>query len=311
MPRTDRARRTARDATLVALSQRVAELVRLRAPGVGVAVVYHRLAERTGSLAAELLPPIHVREFARQVEVLARQYRLVRATELPAAADERRRGEPLPLAITFDDDDLSHLEHAAPVLRAAGAPATAFLCGASLDAPGRFWWDDLQHVVDAGLPLPAELPAGLHAAAERITGMGAAAREAVSAQLATLAGGPPEALDAAAVAALAADLEIGFHTRRHHPLDTLDDEELSRALVEGRAALEQAADAPCRAIAYPNGRADGRTSDAVRGAGFDVGFTTAGRPLRAGADVLQVGRFEPRSRSLGHFALRLAVAGLR
>ena len=64
--------------------------------------------------------------------------------DLPAAARARRPGEPVPVALTFDDDLPSHREHAAPVLARHGAPATAFLCGAD----GPFWWQLLQRAID-------------------------------------------------------------------------------------------------------------------------------------------------------------------
>jgi peptidoglycan/xylan/chitin deacetylase (PgdA/CDA1 family) len=282
---------------------------RLRRSGTGVAVVYHRLAETAGDPARELLPAMSVGHFCAQLEIVAQHYAVVPASELPEAARRRRRGQRLPLAITFDDDDPSHVQSAAPALREHGLPATFFLCGASLDGPHAFWWEHLQLVFDRGLPLPAPLPPQLFAAAAAIVAMEPADRERVDADMQALLGPDPAdtGLRRAQVAELAADFEIGFHTADHHPLDTLDDERLVAALVTGREVLEAAVGRACTVIAYPNGRSDARTAAAVAAAGFDTGYTTQARPLRPGADERLIGRLEGRSGSLGMFAMRLAV----
>ena len=64
-----------------------------------------------------------------------------------------------------------------------------------------------------------------------------------------------------------AGFEIGFHTRDHRPLPELTDDELARALVDGRAALEEAAGRRLRVLAYPHGSADERVAAAARSAG--------------------------------------------
>ena len=290
-------------ASLPALTVPLAWVQRVRGPGNGVALVYHRLAPEPGDHACELLPAIAVRDFERQLRLLRRRYRLVPASALLSAAWSRRRGARLPLAITFDDDDPGHLRWAAPALRTAGAPATFFLCGGSLTAPRTYWWERLQRLAD-----PA-----IHATAARVEAMSAADRSAFDNGLARRLGPePPDAgLRASDVARLAADFEIGFHTREHDPLDALTDDELAAALRDGRDELASAASQPLATIAYPHGRADARTAPAVAEAGFIAGFTTAGHALGPDTDPRLIGRLEPRSSSLGVFALKLAVAHLR
>jgi peptidoglycan/xylan/chitin deacetylase (PgdA/CDA1 family) len=291
------------DGLLTRLSAVLGWLQRLRGPGNGLALVYHRLDERSGDPARELLPAIAVADFERQLWLMGRRYRLVPASALLAAAWSRRRGERLPLAITFDDDDPGHLRFAAPALRRAGAPATFYLCAGSLSSPRTYWWERLQRLGDAGI----------HATAARVEAMPAPERTAFDRALGQRLGAePPDAgLGAADVAALARDFEIGFHTREHHPLDTLTDDELAAALQDGRDDLADAAGRPLPTIAYPHGRADARTPAAVAAAGFTAGFTTAGHPLRPTTDPRLIGRLEPRSPSLAVFALKLAAAHLR
>lgn len=293
---------------------------RLRGSDIGLALVYHRVATGAGDPGRELLPALATGDFAAQVEHLRRHYRPVTAGELVSAARVRRRGQPLPVAVTFDDDLASHARVVAPVLRSVRVPATFFLTGASLSDPQAFWWQYLQQAADQQRLDPLELPGvphearGLHAVAGAVERMSPERRDAVTRALGAKVDGAQldPGLRAGQVAQLARDgFEIGFHTREHHPLPTLDDERLRTALRDGHAALEAAAAGPVKSLAYPHGACDARTGPAAREAGFACAFTTSGEPLRGGSDPWRVGRFEPRSRSLGVFSLKLAIAPLR
>src|SRR4051794_38530062 len=169
---------------LLAAAAALALAQRLRGPRRGLALVSHRLGPVAGDPQSELLPAIALDDFTAQLQLLRRHYRPVRASELPRAASMRRRGQRLPIAVTFDDDDPGHVAYAAPCLEAADLPATFFLCGASLDGPHVFWWERLQELLDAGGAPPAGLPPDLHAAARAIEALPAPERDAVDAQLA-------------------------------------------------------------------------------------------------------------------------------
>ena len=88
---------------------------------------------------------------------IGRNYRVVRARELHDAITSRRRGEPFPLAITFDDDLSSHRNLAMPVLQQLGLTATFFLCGASLDGRSAFWWERLSRALGSGINVEASV----------------------------------------------------------------------------------------------------------------------------------------------------------
>jgi peptidoglycan/xylan/chitin deacetylase (PgdA/CDA1 family) len=292
----------------------------LRATGLraGVAVAYHSLAERTGDPATELVPPHAVSLYAAQLRHLADRYAVVPAAALPDAVRTRRRGERFPVAITFDDDLASHAAAALPVLTRLELTATFFVSGASLEAPFSFWWERLQRAVGAGAPVadPSGSVAVVEPTSIRVIGRAVEAlpaqeRERWAEELAVAAGpDPPDAgMRAAEVGALAeAGMTIGFHTERHHPLTTLDDEELAAALARGRPRLEELVGAPVDVVGYPHGRADARVADAARNAGFRVGYTTAERAVTPGDDLLLLGRINPSYRSVGHFALQLVLA---
>ena len=103
-------------------------------------------------------------------------------------------------------------------------------------------------------------------------------------------------------------MTIGFHTRGHHPLPTLDDDKLADALAEGRLDLEEVVGERLKVVGYPHGRADSRVAAAARRAGYCVGYTGNARAVQVGDDALLLGRIDPSYRSLGHFALQLVHA---
>jgi peptidoglycan/xylan/chitin deacetylase (PgdA/CDA1 family) len=282
---------------------------------LGVALVYHGVGDRAGNPRHQLAPSIRTPLFATQVRHLRRNYRLVTASELLDAVRDRRRRDPFPVAITFDDDLTSHVDTAAPVLASAGATATFYISGASLDRPHRFWWELLQDAVDRGLDLESvglghsPRAAGIHALGRTIQEMTPAARHKVVTRLRRLTGpDPPQAgLRADSLRRLAASgVEIGFHTLRHDALPALDDEALANALREGRVELEGVVALPLATISYPHGLADPRVAAAARAAGFSVGFT--GRPtvVTPRSEPLLLGRVSPSYDSLGELAFDVA-----
>ena len=302
--------------------------LRLSGRRLGLAVMYHSVAERTGDPARELVPPHGIGLFEAQLRHLSAHFRLVPASGLLAAVGKRRRGERLPVAVTFDDDLRSHVRTAVPALRRRGAPATFFLCGASLDGPHRFWWEVLQAALDRGEARTARrlveersgrLPGSdgvplIRRLAAALEGLTPADRDAVMGRLEPLAGpAPPDAgMPATDVRALGGEgFEIGFHTLRHDRLTSLGEEDLSRALSDGLERLEGILGHRPPLISYPHGRADGRVSAAARKAGFRCGFTSRPEAVTSGSDPLLLGRVEPSFRSTGHLALQLAASLVR
>jgi peptidoglycan/xylan/chitin deacetylase (PgdA/CDA1 family) len=299
----------------------IERVVRLSGRRVGLALVYHSVGDPQGDPRRELVPALGTRLFEAQLGHLNDRYRLVPASELLAATTRRRRGERFPATVTFDDDLRSHAEVALPLLRKLGLSAAFFVSGTSLDGPFTFWWERLQVAVDRGLELPEKLQGSgpaersdIHELGRRIEAMGPAERDAVSSELAALVGPhPPDAgLRAADIRALvAAGSEIGFHTVRHDPLPTLDDQALDRAVRDGRSQLEEVIGQDVTLIAYPHGRTDERVAETARAAGYTVGFSGAPEPVRPMSDPLVLGRFNPSYRSVGHLAVQLARALLR
>jgi peptidoglycan/xylan/chitin deacetylase (PgdA/CDA1 family) len=283
----------------------------------GLALVYHRVGDPE-SREHHLVAALDAELFEAQLRHLERRYRVVPASKLAGAVEARRRGQRLPVAITFDDDLPSHVRVAMPIVEKVGVPAIFFLSGRSLAAPFAFWWERLQVAFDRGLLEPDELSEwagagvdagarpGIRAVARGIEAMPAERRELVAGVLLERLGSdPPDTgLRAEDVRTLAdAGFEIGFHTLRHDALPQLGEEELSRAMVDGRADLDAQLSRSITMISYPHGKADRRVAQAAREAGYRFGFTTVAEPLRDDTDPLLIGRMYPSDGSLGRFAL--------
>lgn len=303
---------------------RLAEARRLetrlrRSPAVrGAALVFHAVAARQGDPRTEIDPPLAAERLDAIVAHLADRYELVRAGDLPATAHARRPGQRMPVALTFDDDLASHLDHAAPIIGRHGGVATAFVCGT--DAPS--WWQLLQVAIDteaiaAGeLPhIPAELvapalqrrPGAIVRLAKAIEDLGPVDRDEITAILRAVARGPEPVLGPQGAAALAAaGWEIGAHTPRHDLLTALSDDALRAALERGAEIAGLAA--PARTLAYPHGKAHAREARAAAQAGYLAAYTGRAEPLTERTDDHLIGRLQPDTASPGRFALGLARA---
>lgn len=281
---------------------------------IGLALVYHRIAPRPGDRRRELVPAMGLELFERQLRFVTQKLRPVKASELWEAIHVRRRGEALPVAITFDDDWASHLEHAAPALEREGVPATFFLCGASLDKPRFFWWELLQHAVDSGVDAAAVLGvpnpnAAIHTLGGLFEYSEAHRREQLEHRLLEAAGTPPRTgMGRNDIRALhAKGFEIGFHTLRHHRLPDLSDTELHRAVSDGRQELEKIA-GRMKVISYPHGAADARVAEAASAAQFELGYWTDVAAVTPATAQHLLGRLEPSTRSTRALELQIALA---
>jgi peptidoglycan/xylan/chitin deacetylase (PgdA/CDA1 family) len=127
-------------------------------------------------------------------------------------------------------------------------------------------------------------------------------RDAVADELLCIAGQAPasELLTAEGARRLP---RIGFHTIRHDTLTRLDDEQLARALADGRAGLAEVAGHAVDTIAYPHGRFNSRVVAAARESDFAMGLTCEREAVTPGSDPLALGRYEPPFQgSVGGFA---------
>jgi peptidoglycan/xylan/chitin deacetylase (PgdA/CDA1 family) len=209
-------------------------------------------------------------------------------------------------AVTFDDDDPGYVVHLLPILTELGIPATFFLSGRSLHGLGPYWWRLVDRsIAEIGLDRTAAL---LGHTARTVEELATACKCAATVDALAPRLSPP-VMQADDIRTLArADMTIGFHTLHHPVLPFLNDEELDRALIEGREALAAVAAAPVDLLAYPYGRADARVARAAERAGYTAALTADWRSVSRDSDLFLMSRWQP-----GPLAARdfLAQAALR
>ena len=278
-------------------------LARLSGRRVGVALLYHSIADTGRARPDELVPATPTALFADQLALLRRRFDIVPASELQAAVRARRRGGRIPVAITFDDDDHSHPATAGPLLRCSGLTATFFVNAESLDAPRPLWWQQLQRAWDED-SLDAELMelAGASGAPDldsigsAVTRLGPDQREMLRAALTERVGSDP-ALDGLSRDQLrelaGGGFELGCHTRRHDYLPLLSAAELEQSVAGGREEIEAIAGRPPTCFAYPSGGWNADVRAAVAAAGFEFAFIAEGGVVTPEADPLALPRIPP------------------
>ena len=211
---------------------------------------------------------------------------------IPLASLMRRASSRRPaFAVTFDDDDTTHVSYALPILRTLGIPATFFLSGRSLSGLPPYWWVQLQQAVDED---------GLDATCRRLGRNAQTIREL--ARQCRASGGmqelttrsTPRVMQSSDIRQLAdAGMTIGFHTLRHPALTLLDDRDLETALTDGRDALAAAAQSRVEFLAYPYGQADRRVAAAVKRAGYRAAFALGDGPVTQRDDPFLLARWQP------------------
>jgi peptidoglycan/xylan/chitin deacetylase (PgdA/CDA1 family) len=264
--------------------------------------------------ACDVIPSVPLDVFRAHLQTLGDVVDLVTVDEL-FARESARTSAPTAwrrpaVAVTLDDDLPSHGEYAVPLLREFGVPATFFLSGRALHGLGAYWFQQLEALlVGYGEPRTLGLLGLRDRRCEdlvRTCEANATLRERIARIAVDLP--PPEVLSADAIKSLAAaGMTIGFHTLHHEVVPNLDDTALEAALSHGRGRLATAAGAPVRYFAYPCGKSDARSAEAVRDAGFEAAFTGQPQPLRPRDDRYRIGRWEPGPLDVEELLVKLAM----
>jgi len=146
-------------------------------------LVYHGVAPATRVPAERFT--VSPDRFARHMDALAASPRAaLRISELAAPLS---RGEPMSASaagVTFDDGTADFYEHAWPVLRERGLPATLYvtsgLVGGRIDGRRMLSWEQLQELRDGGVEIGAH--GRRHVALDAVS-IDRAARELVNSKL--------------------------------------------------------------------------------------------------------------------------------
>jgi peptidoglycan/xylan/chitin deacetylase (PgdA/CDA1 family) len=267
--------------TLPFLARRISQAVRsgaplgyrgLRAIGVpgvtrrlqdaGLILCYHNVVP--GSTAAVGGAGIHMarERFTTQMQWLAAHYTVVTLSEFVSRVSDGKSMRLL-AAITFDDGYAGVLEHAIPVLRSLGLPATLFVVTEAGRRSG-FWWDQPAIVASADSATRDQWLNTLRGDEAAICPDAGTSRLPATHRPA----------DWDAVRAAACDgIDIGAHSVTHRSLPTLSDAELEQEVVGSRAAIQRATGIRPECFAYPYGLWDTRVRARIRLAGYGAGLT--------------------------------------
>ena len=293
---------------------------------------YHQVLRRRDALRPD---EPDVREFTADIDLIARVFTVLPLRE----AAQRLTSDTLPAraaCITFDDGYENNHSVAAPVLEAAGVPASFFIaCGAIDD--GVMWNDLLIEAVARcrGVPRFAGLSdidtaplAPLSGAALVRALLGATKYQPLQERLAGArrffeenAGeaAPRLMMSREQVADLARrGFDVGGHTVHHPILKTLSDADARREIEDCSRWIEAVTGRKPTTFAYPNGRPGRDFAPAhaamVAAAGYEMAVSTQWRLARRGCDRYSVPRLGPwwrQGRSLVGGLLRAQLASYR
>ncbi|MBK8457750.1 MAG: polysaccharide deacetylase family protein [Phyllobacteriaceae bacterium] len=204
------------------------------------------------------------------------------------------------VCFTFDDGYRNNAEHALPVLRRYGIPATIFITAGFVERTRSMWWETAEALSLLPTPLSIDLGDGpmnlpLQSKADRINAFVRIARFVATAEedhavdvidaAARARGVDPLAIvdrlvmSATELRTLAADplVRFGAHTLSHVNLRRIGEERLVRELKCSADAVERYVGYRPRAFAYPYGfpgAVGEREERAAANAGFEVAVTT-------------------------------------
>lgn len=302
-------------------------LERFRPPRAGFRILtYHHVTPGPEPCLSHIVRA----DFGRQLEYLARRYRVMRLGELAALGREGRKIPSRALALTFDDAHDDFASEAWPLLRGLGLPATVFVPTGFIDTGRVPWPDELGFLFSrtsrkslrvslAGEDFARSWdgPSGavpvLNELKEKLKVFPlpalAEALERIRDALGRSGLNPRRVLGSDRIRALAREgVEFGAHTVDHVIVGRTDPATARDQIFRSRKELDSVLGSPPEGFCYPNGQPGDhtpRTRELVREAGYLYACTTEGGSNPAGADPFTLKRCWTGGLSLASFALRL------
>jgi peptidoglycan/xylan/chitin deacetylase (PgdA/CDA1 family) len=221
-------------------------------------------------------PGLHMpfERFERQVRWLSAHYQMVSLRELALRFASGGRLKKV-AALTFDDGYAGVYQHAVPLLKALGIPATVFVVADAPEQLDGFWWD---HPGVVASLTPTRRERWLTC----LRGDGRAILSEVDPLCAIAIRSAHRPADWSAIKAAAAEgIDVGAHSATHRALPMLSDAEIDHEVNTSRDVIYRASGLWPEFFAYPYGLWDSRSCAAVRRAGYlgglslDLGLNSA------------------------------------
>lgn len=262
-------------------------------------------------------------EFERQLGYLAHRANVVSIDDLLGALRGTFGLPNRAVLITFDDAYADFAEHAWPVLRRLGLPATLFVPTAFPgDASATFWWDRLYAALTMtrrrtsletpfgplALASQEDRQAGFLRLRDGLKAMAHGQAMAVVDRIVNeldVSPARPAHLDWSALERLAAEgVRLAPHSRSHALLDRLAADALPGEIGGSVADLAARVREPAPVFAFPSGSHDATVVAAVAAAGLEAALTTR----RGVNDLHRTERFRLRRINVGQRTDRTILA---
>lgn len=311
-----------------AIKSSVAQAQRMMKAICGSAASEHLTSERLLILAYHrIVPDIQAAEneaifglltstatFRRHLEIVRQQCEVLTLDEAASVVKGERKTARPAAVITFDDGYRDNYDHALPVLREMGLPATVFISTGLIGSSQPLHHDRIYWQISKAYQLGFELPAifegvGLRAIrvdelcrikyplalVEQLVHLPFAVREKLLERLeAKLGADYPAGFDMLNWEMVTemdqAGVSFGSHSDQHPVLTLEDAHTIERELRRSRRILEERLNRPTRHFAYPNGSYNAAIKAMVAKLGFDVAVTTERRLARPGDDLHALAR---------------------
>jgi peptidoglycan/xylan/chitin deacetylase (PgdA/CDA1 family) len=294
-------------------------------------LVYHRVLPDEDPFA---MSPVSASAFDGQMALLRRCFRVI---SLDRLLEELDGGGPEPgtVCVTFDDGYRDNHDHALPILKKHGIPATIYLATGLIGTGESSWYDKVLAVFRdtrsarleygpagiraAPLSTVAERMAAAHRLLEWLKGFPPADRDghirAVAAALGCDTGAASRAmLDWDQVRSMHAQgVCFGAHTVNHPILSRVTPGEMDDEIAGSKAAIENALQSPVRHFAYPNGRRgdyNETTIGLLKRRGFVSAMTTNPGVNGPGQDRFEWLRRQPWENSVDSLYFRMLLERL-
>ncbi len=304
-------------------------------PALPRIIAYHSVFEAPEPSLARVSPFVMAPvDFEAQVAYLARTFTCLTVADL---VEDLVAGRPFPrraIAISFDDGYANNVEHALPILKRYGVPATFYLVANFVGGNRLFWDHQLEAALEANYYRQVTLEiAGRHLKLDLTSteGRAAALRSLLPvcrptsnnglcplpAQVSAALGYPGPAVNSAytsmswaqARELVAAGMHIGTHTMAHTPITQMTRVEAIEDAQVSRATLRKEIGVDAQDFCYVGGFCDAASGDWVRAAGLRSATTIRGDFVDSACSAMYLPRMVMYSGDIRKF--KSEVNGLR